>query len=103
MGFYAHVGELSKVLIEGCHRCIFGGSCSGEQAVDEMDLRCSVAFQCVEVNRRITAVAGIEQLSSGLGMFSWSCTRQRTIRLVSTSLRLLTGCCPGHGQLQPLQ
>ena len=44
VGFYAHVGELSKVLIKGCHRCIFGCSCRCEQAVDEMDLRFSVAF-----------------------------------------------------------
>ena len=52
LGFYAHIGELSKVLIEGCHRCVFGRSGRGKRAVHEMDLRLSIAFQCVEVNRR---------------------------------------------------
>lgn len=52
VGFYAHVGELSKVLIEGGDLCVFGRSGRSEQAVYEMDLRFSIAFQCVEVNRR---------------------------------------------------
>ena len=52
LGFYAHVGELSKVLIEGGHRCVFGRSGRGKRAVHEMDLRFSIAFQRVEVNRR---------------------------------------------------
>jgi len=32
MGFYPHVGELSKVLIEGGHRCVFGRRGRGQQA-----------------------------------------------------------------------
>src|SRR5260370_19900269 len=52
LGFYPHVGELSKVLIEGGHRGVFGRCVRGEQAVHEMDLRFSIAFQCVEANRR---------------------------------------------------
>jgi hypothetical protein len=63
LGFYAHIGELSKVLIEGCHRCVFGRSGRGKRAVHEMDLRLSIAFQCVEVNRRppdLNARAGDE-------------------------------------------
>lgn len=51
LGFYAHVGELSKVLIEGSHRCVFGRRGRGQHAAQEMDLRFSLAFQCVEVNR----------------------------------------------------
>ena len=63
LSFYAHIGELSKVLIEGCHRCVFGRSGRGKRAVHEMDLRLSIAFQCVEVNRRppdLNARAGDE-------------------------------------------
>ncbi len=52
LGFYAHIGELSKVLIEGGQGCLFGRSGRGKQAVHEMDLRFSIAFQCVEVNGR---------------------------------------------------
>ena len=52
MSFYAHVGELSKVLIEGGHRYVLGRRGRGEQAVHEMDFCLSIAFQCVEVNRR---------------------------------------------------
>lgn len=62
-GLYAHVGELSKVLIEGGHRYVFGRRGRGEQAVHEMDFCFSIAFQCVEVNRRppdLNARAGDE-------------------------------------------
>lgn len=51
LGLYALVGEFSKVLI-GCHRSIFGRRGRGEHAVHEMDLRFSIAHQCIEVNRR---------------------------------------------------
>ena len=51
MGFYARVGEFSKVLIERRHRRVFGRSGRGQQAVHEMDLCLSIAFQRVEVNR----------------------------------------------------
>jgi hypothetical protein len=45
--FDAHVGEFSKVLIEGGHWYVFGRSARGNQAVHEMDLRFSIAVQCV--------------------------------------------------------
>jgi hypothetical protein len=43
LGFYTHVGEFSKVLIEGGHWRVFGRSGCRDQAVHEMNLRFSIA------------------------------------------------------------
>jgi hypothetical protein len=53
LGFYAHIGEFSKVLIEGGRRRVFSRSGCGDQAVHEMNLRSSVAVQGVEMNPRL--------------------------------------------------
>src|SRR5260370_38066289 len=50
LGFYAHVGDLSKVLIEGGHRGVFGRRGRGEQAVHEIDRRFSLAFHSATAN-----------------------------------------------------
>src|SRR5437870_2180836 len=39
-----------------------------------------------------------KSLPAALACFSWSCTKWRTIRFVSTSLRLLTGGPHEHGR-----
>jgi hypothetical protein len=49
-GFYAHVGEFSKVLIRGGHWRVFGRSGCRYQTVHEMNLRFSIAVQSVEMN-----------------------------------------------------
>jgi hypothetical protein len=53
LGFYARVGEFSKVLIERGHWRVFGRSGCRYQAVHEMNLRFSIAVQGVEMNCRL--------------------------------------------------
>src|SRR5262249_52332977 len=71
---YADVGELPKVLIERGYRYLFRPGSRGDHTVHEMDLRFSIAIQCVQLDRRavdFNTRAGNKSAERRCDIFTW--------------------------------